>query len=105
MNYEVVFSPRAITDLDDLFVYLAAEMGASAARGYIGKIRKYCVGFGTFPNRGMQRDDIRPGIRLVGYRYRATIAFAIERRTVTILRIYHKGRDVDPDDYTSDAKN
>jgi toxin ParE1/3/4 len=102
MNFEVVFSPQAIRDLDELFIYLAPEIGAAAARDYIGKIRRYCAGFATFPNRGMQRDDIRPGIRLVGYRHRATIAFDIERRTVTILRIYHRGRNIDPDDYQTE---
>ncbi|MBO0140604.1 type II toxin-antitoxin system RelE/ParE family toxin [Agrobacterium sp. Ap1] len=102
MIYDVVFSPRAIRDLDEIFRYLASEMGVAAARGYVGKIRNYCAGFATFPHRGMRRDDIRPGIRMVGYRYKATIAFDIEKQTVTILRIYHRGRDIDADDETFD---
>jgi plasmid stabilization system protein ParE len=102
MTYQVVFSPQAIRDLDDALIYLAPEMGAAAAREYLAKIRNYCAGFATFPNRGMRRDDLRPGIRLVGYRYKATIAFDIDRETVTILRIYHRGRNIDADDYVSD---
>ncbi len=103
MIYDVVFSPRAIRDLDEILGYLAPEMGAAAAREYIGRIRNYCAGFATFPNRGMRRDDIRPGIRIVGYRYKATIAFDIEKQTVAILRIYHRGRDIDADDYAPDT--
>ncbi|MFB9951473.1 hypothetical protein ACFFP0_21705 [Rhizobium puerariae] len=43
----------------------------------------------------MLREEIRPGLRLVGYRYRATIAFFMEADVVTVIRIFHRGRDVD----------
>jgi toxin ParE1/3/4 len=98
MKYRVVFAPRAIRDLDEIFVYLASDVGATAAREYISRIRNYCAGFSTFPKRGTRRDDIRPGLRLVGYRYKATVAFDVESGTVTILRVFHRGRDVDFDD-------
>ena len=43
--------------------------------------------------RGMARDDLRPGLRVVGFRRRVTIAFAITEETVEILGIYYGGRD------------
>jgi plasmid stabilization system protein ParE len=46
----------------------------------------------------MLRDDIRPGIRLVGYRYKATIAFFVEEDVVFIARFFHRGRNVDLDE-------
>jgi len=35
------------------------------------------------------------GLRIVGYHRRATIAFRVKDDTVTILRIYHGGKDTD----------
>lgn len=97
MNYRIVFSPEAIDDLEEVLVYLAPEMGLAPAREYVGAIRDYCAGFSTFPNRGMRRDDIRPGLRLVGYRRKATIAIMVRVDTVTIARIFHRGRNVEFD--------
>jgi plasmid stabilization system protein ParE len=42
----------------------------------------------------MRREDISPGLRAVGYRNRATIAFRIKDNTVTIMRIFHGGREI-----------
>lgn len=98
MSHKVVFGRRAIDDLEDLLGYLAPEMGVEQARAYVGKIQGYCLGFSTFPERGMLRDDIRPGLRLVGYRYKATIAFFVQEDVVFIARIFHRGRNVDLDE-------
>nr|WP_250809652.1 hypothetical protein [Neorhizobium tomejilense] len=46
----------------------------------------------------MLRDDIRPGLRLVGYRYKATIAFFVQEEVVFRAGIFHRGRNVDVDE-------
>ncbi len=102
MSYTVVFSPAASDDLEDLFIYLAPEMGIREARDYVGKIKAYCLGFSTFPQRGMLRDDLWPNLRLVGYRRKATIAFQIRGDVVRIARIYNRGRDIDADEFSVD---
>lgn len=61
----------------------------------VATIYGYCLGFETFPERGMVRDDIRPGLRLAGFRRRATIAFVVSGDAVIILRMFHAGRDID----------
>ncbi len=102
MSHKVVFGRRASDDLEELLVYLAPEMGVPQARAYVGKIQAYCLGFSTFPRRGTLREDIRPGLRLVGYRYKATVAFFVHEDVVFIARIFHRGRNVEfgdaPDD-------
>jgi toxin ParE1/3/4 len=60
---------------------------------YTDAIIDYCDGLATFPERGTQRDDILPGLRVIGYRRGATIAFAIRRQTVVILGVFYGGRD------------
>jgi hypothetical protein len=50
------------------------------------------------PERGTQRNDLRPGLRTVGYRRRATILFELDQqaRKVVILGIYYAGRSFLP---------
>ena len=47
----------------------------------------------TFPQRGTKRDDLAPGIRIIGFERRATIAFRVEDDTVRIVRIFYGGRN------------
>lgn len=102
MAHRVIFGPHALDDLDEVLIYLAPKMGVDSARDYVGEIRGYCQGFATFPKRGMLRDDIRPGLRLVGFRRQATIAFSVEQDIVIILRIFHRGRNVAFEDEPAD---
>jgi toxin ParE1/3/4 len=47
--------------------------------------------------RGRRRDDIRPGLRIIGFERRVTVAFAVEEERVVILRIFYGGRDWEVD--------
>jgi toxin ParE1/3/4 len=94
MIYDVTFAPDARDDLKELFDFIAADAGSVVARDYIAKIHGYCFGFDLFPERGMLRDDMRPGLRLVGFQRQATIAFTVQEDRVLILRIFYGGRDV-----------
>lgn len=51
-------------------------------------IRDHCLGFSTFPQRGTERVEIMPGLRIVGYRRAVSIAFAVEGERVLILGIF-----------------
>ncbi|MDO9414635.1 type II toxin-antitoxin system RelE/ParE family toxin [Pararhizobium sp.] len=94
MSYRVLFQPRVRKDLKELYSYFSPNAGQRVARAYVDDIIDYCLALKTFPERGTRRDDISPGLRLVGYRRKATIAIRIDDDTVTILRVFHKGRDV-----------
>ena len=48
-----------------------------------------------FPDRGNRRDDLRPGLRILGFERRAVITFQITANTVTILRVLYGGRDLE----------
>lgn len=94
MTHRVVFSKAAEQDLLDLLTYLVPQAGERIARAYVDRPIDYCSDFNTFPERGTRHDDVKQGLRTVGYRRRATIAFTIKDKTVTIIRIFHGGRDV-----------
>jgi len=49
----------------------------------------------VFPNRGAGRDDLRPGLRILGFERRTVIALQVTADTVTILRILYGGRDIE----------
>jgi toxin ParE1/3/4 len=41
------------------------------------------------------REDVRPGLRLIGYRRSAAIAFVYLDGVAIILRVFGRGRDVE----------
>jgi toxin ParE1/3/4 len=60
----------------------------------VERIEAYCLGFADFPERGTRRDDLMPGLRVIGFERRVTIAFHVDARTVTVDRILYGGRDL-----------
>ena len=73
MKFSVSFRPEAESDVFRLYDYIADEAGPAVAGGYIDRIEAACMALATFPERGTSRDDIRPGLRTVGFERRATI--------------------------------
>jgi toxin ParE1/3/4 len=95
VTYRVVFAPEALDQLRALRDYVAERRDLAVARGLVTSIADYCESFGTFPHRGTRRDDIRPGLRTIGFRRIVTIAFVVESRRVAILGIFYGGRDIE----------
>ena len=93
--YRVTFTRRAQADLHGLFDYLADRFSITNAQRYVEQIEKTCVSLGTMPNRGTERSDLRPGLRIMGLRRRVTIAFRVKGNSVSILRILYGGRSVE----------
>ena len=95
MTYEVVFAPEALADLVSLYDHLADAASPAQALAYVEQVQAYCLDFATFPERGTRRDELRPGLRTIGYQRRVTIAFHVTTRTVVTDRILYGGRDLD----------
>jgi plasmid stabilization system protein ParE len=95
MNYTVRFSEAAERDIVELLDYLVPLAGERISRAYVDRLIDYCAGFEVFPERGLGREDISSGLRIVGYNRKATIAFRVKNDAVTIIRIFHGGRDID----------
>ena len=63
-----------------------------AAR-YTDAIVEQCESLKTFPMRGARRDDIRPGLRVFGFRRRVSITFEVTGEVVTILGVFYGGQN------------
>ena len=93
MAHRVVFSPEAEAQIVSLHRYVATASSLANADRFTDAIVTFCERFRTSPRRGTRRDDIRPGLRTIGFRRRVTVAFAVDDDTVTILGIFYGGRD------------
>jgi toxin ParE1/3/4 len=91
----VVFTPEAQGDLFDLYDYIAVRSSPARAMRYIKRIEKTCISLETLPERGTRREDLRPGLRVMGFEHRVLIAFRVDPASVAILRILHGGRNVE----------
>jgi toxin ParE1/3/4 len=91
----VAFAETAKADLDDIFAWIADQAGLEVALAYTSRIERFCRQMTPFPQRGTLRNDIRPGLRTLGFERRATIAFTVRGDEVIILRILYAGRSLD----------
>ena len=98
LAYRIRLRQEAETDLR-LHNQGLVDQGASpsTARGYVNRIIDYVNGFDLFPKRGSVRNEIRQGLRIVGFERRVSIAFLVEDDTqeVVILRILYGGQQLD----------
>lgn len=114
MTHIVHFTPEAREQLDELENHIAGEGSPIVAARYVDSIVDYCESLRTFPHRGTRRDDLRPGLRTLGYRRRVTILFEVADDTVNIIGVYYGGQDyeaalrdddVDPSESINDSSN
>jgi toxin ParE1/3/4 len=94
-RYTVIFTPRAERHLESLYAYIATHGGEQRADNYVSRIVTECLSLATFPERGTQRDDVRPNLRIMGFARRVTIAFSINvtTSTVAIHGVFYGGQD------------
>lgn len=93
MTRQVVFTERAEQQLDVLYAVIEDDSGSARAESFTGAIVDFCMGLSLFPERGTRRDDLRLGLRILGWRRRVTIALVVETEAVVILGIFYGGQD------------
>jgi toxin ParE1/3/4 len=91
--HKVEFRDEALADLVALYDYIASQNSPEIAIVYVRRIRVACMGLATFPERGRRRDDILPGLRVIGFERRVSIAFRVFKTRVEIVTIAYGGRD------------
>jgi len=95
VSYRVGFTPEFRSHLIELNRFIAAAGSPEVADRYTDAIAGFCASLATFPERGIRRDDIRPGLRITNYRKRAVIAFVVDTASeeVSVVDVFYGGRD------------
>jgi toxin ParE1/3/4 len=89
----VIYTEEAACDLDWIYDTVAVGSSPTIAARYEASIREFCERLDFASERGSQRDDVRKGLRVIGFKRRVTIAFVVEADCVAILRIFYGGAD------------
>ena len=92
MRYKVAFTKRAERDLNGIYNFIAENSGEATAARFVGRVEAYCLGFVNFPARGTRRDDLLPGLRMVGFEHRLSIGFRVLKDRVVFHRFLYGGR-------------
>jgi toxin ParE1/3/4 len=94
-HYDVLLTPDAITDLQEIYDYVADESGSyEVAWSYMQKLQKRCEELLSIaPLRGQARDDLRVGLRIIALNKQAVAAFEVHQYHVLVLNIFHGGED------------
>jgi len=89
----VVVSKPAAHDLIELYDHIADAASPLIASRYLDRLEGWLLRLDLASERGSRRDDVRPGLRTLGFERKITIAFVVTQDHVTILRVFRGGRD------------
>ena len=70
----VVLSPEAQADLLWIYDTIASAAGNATAMRYIERIEVHCRGLAHASERGTRRHDLLPGLRVIGFERRVSVA-------------------------------
>lgn len=92
MTRALIYSGDAEADLDDIFDFIAAD-NPRRARTYVEDIRKACRDLCHTPLIGIDRADLRPGLRILPLWRRVIVAYELPPGELLVLRVFTGGRD------------
>ena len=93
----VVFTKAARADTLDIYEWISANSSWETAGRFIARLERAFMSLDVAAERGTSRDDVRKGLRLVGFERSLTIVFEVTNEEVHILRIFRAGRDWESD--------
>lgn len=92
-RFKVRLSEAAELDLDNIYRFVRRQsQSTETARAYVARLQMFLAAFETFPERGTLYNEIRPGLRRVGFERRISVAFVVEDGEVVVLRLLYAGQ-------------
>ena len=98
-KYKVKVNPRAISELDRIYKYIADDkLSTQNARGQVDRIKKAVLNLDTFPQSHQERNEGRYAGK--GYRQllidNYVVSFRIDElhKTVYVVTIQYQGRNL-----------
>ncbi|WP_244430571.1 type II toxin-antitoxin system RelE/ParE family toxin [Rhizobium sp. CF142] len=92
MTNKVVFRPKAEDDLLAIYEFIARDSPVRAIE-FVRRLRSLCTSLETMPERGALRDDFAPGVRILVFEQRVTIAYRLRNGEIQIIRLLYAGRN------------
>ncbi len=92
MTRSLVFAPQAEDDINDVFDFIAAD-NPRRALSYIEEIQQACRSLCQTPMIGIDRSDLRPGVRVLTLWRRVVVVYELPPDKLRVLRIFTGGRD------------
>ena len=92
VQYVAAFHDR-LADIEDYMAF-HGRSEASIAQ-YTTAVYDTCDSFSTFPNRGVTRDDVMPGLQITHYQGDTILAYVVDEddKMVTFLGVFYGGQD------------
>ena len=90
--FQLLISPAAKADLDDIWDYIAEDSTEAATR-FLSSLLEECRLLAESPYIGREREDVgRKGVRSLPFK-NYIILYQVGTDTVEILHIFHSKRD------------
>jgi toxin ParE1/3/4 len=90
------FLATANADMKSIYDWIAETTNQpSVAEAFVLRIFDRCEQLIDFPEIGVARDDLSPGIRLLPFERRATVFYRIVGTEVQVTNVFYRGRDYD----------
>jgi toxin ParE1/3/4 len=96
MDYKVVWSPRAIDDLEAIAVYIAADSPSYAA-AVVKSILQSTRSLKQFPYSGRIVPEIGEETIREKFVYSYRVIYRVQENTITVAAVIHGKRQVEPD--------
>lgn len=92
-DYQVITSPQADLDLENIFMQGLITRGEELAEKYIDRLIDAIDSLGKFPGRGRNRNELFPGCK-TWHEGVHVIVYHIDGSTVFVDRILHDRMDI-----------
>ena len=92
---KVVLRETAKADMRDLRTWIADQSNARTADEYVSRLKSYLKKLGDVAEVGQRLDVLGPGIRSTNFEGRRRVIFAVQPRSVHIIRVVYSGRDLE----------
>jgi toxin ParE1/3/4 len=89
----VKIGPRAAADLRRIGRYIAHFGAPISAERYVGRLYEFSMRLDLAAERGLDRSDIRPGLRVIGFEKSAVAAVLVTDDVATVVRVFFHGEN------------
>lgn len=93
-RYRVTTTPEAKEDLRELHEYIKLHSSLDVANRYLASLKQFAAELAYAPVRGRSIEHVRPGMRILGFKHRVGIVFAVfpDQQVVEIQGFDYAGR-------------